>query len=107
MPDALREIVPKILARTSARALKVKLGRPAGIDADMASFEAAREAAATPVQWCIGAKGGWTPESARAMIPWLEDRGVEFVEQPLPLGLEYEFPRLRGKSSLSGGPAST
>ena len=33
-PELVRELVPEILARTGALVLKVKLGQPAGLDAD-------------------------------------------------------------------------
>jgi L-Ala-D/L-Glu epimerase len=99
-PDVIREVVPEILERTGALALKVKLGSPAGIDADKASFAAAQEAAARPVLWRVDANGGWDPESARAMIAWLAERGVEFVEQPLPRGRESDLPAVHRASPL-------
>jgi muconate cycloisomerase len=43
--EVARERVPEILTRTGARYLKIKLGNPAGIDADKAMFEAVRESA--------------------------------------------------------------
>lgn len=99
-PDMIREVVPEILARTGARALKVKLGNPAGIDADRATFSAAQEAAGASVLWRVDANGGWTVENAREMIPWLASRGVEFVEQPLPRGREAELPEVHRNSPL-------
>jgi len=101
-PEVIREVVPEILARTGALALKVKLGNPAGIDADMESFAAAREAAssAPTIGWRVDANGGWTVESARKMIGWLAARGVEFVEQPLPRGQERDLPAVHENSLL-------
>jgi L-alanine-DL-glutamate epimerase-like enolase superfamily enzyme len=99
-PEVIREVVPEILARTRARALKVKLGSPAGIEADRESFAAAQEVAKSPIAWRVDANGGWTPESARAMITWLADRGVELVEQPLPRGQESELPSVHKNSPL-------
>ncbi len=109
-PEALREVVPEILARTGARALKVKLGNPAGVEADQASFaavqeatakfEAGRDDGAIPILWRVDANGGWTPENARAMIAWLAARGVEFVEQPLPRGREKDLPAIHKDSPL-------
>ncbi len=127
-PDVLREIIPEILARTGARALKVKLGNPAGIDADQESFAAVQEAAGyrpgapssshsapeagggdcaggmlaagAPILWRVDANGGWTPGGARTMIAWLAERGVEFVEQPLPRGQELDLPAVHRGSPL-------
>lgn len=99
-PDVIREVVPEILARTGARALKVKLGNPAGIDADRESFAAAQAAAGGHVAWRVDANGGWSIEGAREMIAWLADRGVEFVEQPLARGRESELAALHPSSPL-------
>ena len=100
-PEVIREVVPEILARTGARALKVKLGNPAGIEADRASFAAAQEAAGNrQMLWRVDANGGWTPETARTMVAWLAERGVEFVEQPLPRGRECDLPVVHRNSPL-------
>ncbi len=86
--------VPEILNRTNARILKVKLGQPAGIESDQAMFvyvqEAAAEIGASPM-WRVDANGGWSVAGARVMIPWLEARGVDMVEQPLAQGSESEL----------------
>ena len=99
-PDVVRHTVTEILARTGALALKVKLGNPAGLEADMASFAAAQEAAKAPVLWRVDANGGWEPDGALKMIAWLADRGVEFVEQPLARGREAELPAVHKDSPL-------
>jgi L-alanine-DL-glutamate epimerase-like enolase superfamily enzyme len=81
--------------------LKVKLGNPEGVEADMASFAAAQEAAGSrALTWRVDANGGWEPEIARGMIAWLAGRGVEFVEQPLARGRECELPDVHHNSSL-------
>jgi L-Ala-D/L-Glu epimerase len=89
--DVIRPKVAEILQRTDARILKVKLGQPAGIEADQAMFAIVQEAAAkigaTPT-WRVDANCGWTVESARTIVPWLESRGVDMIEQPLPQGEE-------------------
>ena len=108
-PDIVRERVPEILARTNARFLKVKLGSPAGIEADQASFAAAQEAANAflasaqiqePLGWRVDANGGWNLDDARAMLSWLAERGVEFVEQPLLRGQEADLPALHHNAPL-------
>lgn len=86
--------VPEILTRTNAKILKVKLGQAAGIEADQAMFvsvqEAARKIGASPM-WRVDANGGWSVSDARTMIPWLEGRGVDMIEQPLVEGSESEL----------------
>ena len=100
-PEVVRAIVPEVLARTGARLLKVKLGSPAGIEADQAMFAAAQEAAAgKPIAWRVDANGGWTVKHAQAMLPWLAERGVEFVEQPLARGQEIDLPAVHKESPL-------
>ncbi|MEQ1359231.1 enolase C-terminal domain-like protein, partial [Salmonella enterica] len=76
------------------RALKIKLGnKEGGLEADMAGYEAAREASAP---WKpllrVDANGGWSPEDAIKMNAWLAERGCDYVEQPLAAGMEDELP---------------
>ena len=102
-PEMVRALVPEILNRTGAVVLKVKLGQPAGLDADRDMFVAAREAAAgvgRPVAWRVDANGGWTTNGAAAMIPWLAEQGVELVEQPLAQGDEDGLPSLYSASPV-------
>lgn len=59
--------------------LKVKLGR----DTDKMIIETIRSV--TDVPLCVDVNQGWTDrEKALEMIFWLKDRGVVFVEQPMP-----------------------
>jgi L-alanine-DL-glutamate epimerase-like enolase superfamily enzyme len=99
-PELLRELVPEILARTGAHALKVKLGSPGGMEADQERFAAVQEAATHPVSWRVDANGGWDVETSIAMIRWLAQRGVEFVEQPLARGRESDLPAVHRDSHL-------
>lgn len=99
-PDVIREIVPEVLNRLEAHVLKVKLGNPLGIEADKAQFAMAQEAALRPVEWRVDANGGWNLSDAIAMTHWLADRGVGFVEQPLPRGQEEDLPALKAESPL-------
>jgi L-Ala-D/L-Glu epimerase len=96
--EVIRPKVAEILERTHARILKVKLGQPAGIEADQAMFavvqEAAQKVGATPT-WRVDANCGWTVDGARAMVPWLESRGVDMIEQPLPQGEEEDLGAVR------------
>ncbi len=84
--------------RTGARVLKIKLGSPEGIEADQAMFAAIQEAArsyARPAIFRVDANGGWSVADAQKMIPWLAERGVEYVEQPLEQGNEEGLAALR------------
>jgi L-alanine-DL-glutamate epimerase-like enolase superfamily enzyme len=103
-PPVVRERVTEILARTGTRVLKVKLGHPDGPDADREMFAAAQEAAAAatgdPVAWRVDANGGWSLDAAVAMTRWLAERGVAYVEQPLPRGAEEDLAPLFTRTAL-------
>ncbi len=59
--------------------LKVKLGR----DNDKEMIETIRSVTNTPI--CVDVNQGWTDRGmALEMIHWLKEKGVVFVEQPLP-----------------------
>ncbi len=91
-PEVTRERVPLILESTKAKCLKIKLGSPEGRDHDKAHFEAARESSARfDVKLRVDANGGWDVNEANMMIPWLAERGVDYVEQPLVEGNEAEL----------------
>ncbi|HHX89696.1 MAG TPA: dipeptide epimerase [Paracoccus sp.] len=93
-PEVVRERVPLLLAQ-GARALKIKLGSTAGIEADKAMFAAVLEAAqGSGVALRVDANGGWSLEQARQMMHWLAERSVEYVEQPLVQGAEDQLPSL-------------
>jgi len=90
-PEVVRERVPLLLAQ-GARALKIKLGSPAGIEADKAMYAAVIEAAsAARVALRVDANGGWTLDDARHMMGWLAERHAEYVEQPLVRGAEDQL----------------
>jgi muconate cycloisomerase len=93
-PEVVRERVPLLLA-AGAKALKIKLGSPAGVEADKAMFAAVIEAAAgSSAVLRVDANGGWTLPQARDMMAWLAARGVEYIEQPLKQGQEADLPAL-------------
>ncbi len=93
-PEVVRDRVPLLLAQ-GARALKIKLGSPEGIDADKAMFAAVLEAAkSSGAALRVDANGGWSLGDARHMMDWLAARGVEYVEQPLVRGAEDQLPAL-------------
>jgi L-alanine-DL-glutamate epimerase-like enolase superfamily enzyme len=83
--------VPAVLARLQrwrqqlpASRVKLKLGSPDGLDHDRALVEAVAAALDGGEELQVDANGGWDLEGARRMIPWLAERGVVLVEQPLP-----------------------
>ena len=90
--DEIGSVTGDILRRTGAHILKVKLG--IGVDADREMFAAVQKSAADAgyaPQWRVDANGGWNLAEARMMLPWLADRGVEMVEQPLAVGQEEDL----------------
>jgi L-alanine-DL-glutamate epimerase-like enolase superfamily enzyme len=60
--------------------LKIKLG----LGDDLAAVRAVREASSARLH--VDANAGWTREQAADLIPRLKEFGIEFVEQPLPIG---------------------
>ncbi|MFZ4507831.1 MAG: dipeptide epimerase [Fimbriimonas sp.] len=94
-PEVTLERVTHILSLTQAKCLKIKLGSPEGLDHDREHFLAAA-ASAKPFGAVlrVDANGGWTVAKAKQMIPWLAEHGVEYVEQPLPLGMEDGYPEI-------------
>jgi len=97
-PEVARERAGLLLAR-GARALKIKLGAPDGIEADKAMFAAVRAAVAGhDVALRVDANGGWSLNNAKHMLGWLAGQGAEYVEQPLAQGQEEALPELfRGR----------
>jgi L-alanine-DL-glutamate epimerase-like enolase superfamily enzyme len=83
--------VPAVLARLErwrqqlpASRVKLKLGSPDGLDHDRALVEAVAAALGAAEELQVDANGGWDLAGAQRMIPWLAERGVVLVEQPLP-----------------------
>ncbi|MDJ0627568.1 MAG: dipeptide epimerase [Rhodobacter sp.] len=90
-PEVARERVPMLLA-AGARALKIKLGSPEGVEADKQMFIAVLEAAeGSGAVLRVDANGGWSLDDARHMMGWLAKRGVEYIEQPLVRGAEGQL----------------
>jgi L-Ala-D/L-Glu epimerase len=99
-PEIVRERIPELMARLAPKTLKVKLGQPGGLDADREMFEVVRGVTPAGVGLRVDANGGWTVDGARRMIAWLAECGVEYVEQPLPLGQEADLPAVYRESPL-------
>src|SRR5262249_25519604 len=65
--------------------LKIKVG----LDTDEATIEAVRSVTEKPLR--VDANEGWKDkEEAVRKITWIETRGVEFVEQPMPAAMIEE-----------------
>ncbi len=94
-PEMVRQRIPLLLDGGGIRALKVKLGSPQGLEADQAMFS---QVLASTRDYRpslrVDANGGWDVANALVMMKWLAARGVEYVEQPLPLGQEQDLPTL-------------
>ena len=81
------------------RAVKVKLGNPAGIEADQAMLIAVLDEAPANLKISVDANGGWSLTSAIEMCRWLEKYPINYVEQPLsPLADMDEFSELYRQS---------
>ena len=88
------------LGADNVRAVKIKLGSPAGIEADKAMLLAVKDDAPQDAKLSIDANGGWSVDDALHMGDWLADQGVTYIEQPLPHGQEADLPTLYGRSPL-------
>jgi L-Ala-D/L-Glu epimerase len=77
--DTPEIIIQKTKEAAEFKFLKVKLGR----DNDKEMIETIRSV--TDVPLCVDANQGWTDKhKALDMIHWLKDKGITFVEQPMP-----------------------
>ena len=79
--------------------LKLKLGNPDGIEADRAMVAAVIQAA-PEIRITVDANGGWSFADAVIMSQWLASRGVEYIEQPLPVALDNRLAALSQASPL-------
>lgn len=82
------------------KSVKIKLGSPAGMQADQAMMSALLEAIPPGTKVSIDANGGWNLATAIAMADWLAERGIAYLEQPLPVELDFELKKLSARSPL-------
>lgn len=99
-PAMARQRVRQWLESADFRAIKVKLGSPAGIAADQEMMKAVLEEAPAGTKFSVDANGGWSLANAIAMAEWLADHGVTYIEQPLPEGQEADLSHLYRQSPL-------
>lgn len=91
---------PEIMARKVLEAaeyplLKIKVGK----DNDEEIIKAIRKVTDKPLR--VDANEGWkTKEIALEKLLWLQDCGVELVEQPLPTSQNADMPWLRGRVNM-------
>lgn len=84
----------------TVKSLKIKLGHPAGIQADQAMMTALLAHLPADTKVSVDANGGWDLAAAIAMSDWLAERGVAYIEQPLPVDLDHELGKLSARSPL-------
>lgn len=88
--DSIPHIERKVAEAEAYPILKVKVG----VSNDEEIIRAIRKVTAKTIR--VDANEGWgTKELARDKILWLEEQGVEFVEQPLPASKLSDMPWLR------------
>jgi L-alanine-DL-glutamate epimerase-like enolase superfamily enzyme len=98
-PEGARQRVRDWIPFTGGGVLKIKLGSPAGIEADREMLLAVREEA-PQAQLSVDANGGWSLDDAVKMCDWLASQDVRHVEQPLAAGQEEQLPTLYERSPL-------
>lgn len=90
---------PGVVAERARRAadfpaLKVKVGGPSDIE----TVKAVRGVFGGPIR--VDANTGWSPAEAAALIPRLQDLGVELIEQPYPARRLDDLRALQARSPL-------
>jgi L-alanine-DL-glutamate epimerase-like enolase superfamily enzyme len=99
-PAAARQRLRNWLQICSIQAIKVKLGNPAGIEADQAMLLAVLEETPKGVKLSVDANGGWNLDDALEMSYWLADHDITYIEQPLLRGQEDALLKLYQRSPL-------
>lgn len=99
-PEAAQQRLQSWMDQVEVKAVKIKLGSPAGIAADQAMFAAVQAIAPTDAKLSIDANGGWSLTDAQKMSQWLAERGVTYLEQPLARGQEADLLSLYQQSPL-------
>ena len=90
-PDIVEQ---KVREAEGFAVLKVKMGS----QDDHRVLETVRSVTDRPVR--VDANEGWALEDALARLDWLQEMGVEFVEQPLPADQLAEMRELKKQSPL-------
>lgn len=99
-PEAALDRLKKWCAQQQVASVKVKLGNPAGIEADQAMFEALMPQVPLGAKVSIDANGGWNLQETLTMADWLAERGVTYLEQPLAVADDGLLAQLHAQSPL-------
>ncbi|MEL6899377.1 MAG: dipeptide epimerase [Cyanobacteria bacterium J06606_4] len=99
-PDGAAQRLQQWCHQQTVASVKVKLGSPAGIEADQAMFSALLPDVPTGAKVSVDANGGWSLTDAVQMAQWLSHRGVSYLEQPLAVREDDLLPQLREQSPL-------
>lgn len=92
---SVEDVIDQVQAHPQITLFKMKLGGP--IDRDR--VEALLKTGHT--RFCVDANQAWkSVEDAVDEIRWLAERGCLFVEQPMPVSMDHELPRLKSLSPL-------
>ena len=90
--DIIMERIPLILKDNKFKSLKVKLRKPFRIDADKEMFNEVYEISKNyDVKLRVDANGGWDVNQTLDMMDWLNEREVDYIEQPLKEGDESDL----------------
>lgn len=93
--DSKEVVQQKVKEAAEFKILKVKLGR----ENDKEMIETIRSVSDVPL--CVDVNQGWTDKTeALDMIHWLKEKGIEFIEQPMPKNMRDEIAWLTQKSPL-------
>ncbi len=99
-PEAAQQRLRSWIEFTTVHAVKIKLGSPAGLEADQAMCTAVFRDVPDGAKVSVDANGGWDLKGAIAMSHWLADRGVTYLEQPLAPGNKSDLLPLYKASPL-------
>ena len=99
-PEAAQQRWVQWLELGLIRAVKVKMGSPAGIQADRAMFEALDKLLPETIHRSVDANGGWSVADAIEMSKWLAQRRVDHIEQPTHPGDLEALAQVHRESSL-------
>jgi L-alanine-DL-glutamate epimerase-like enolase superfamily enzyme len=93
--DTREVVIEKVKEAARFKILKVKMGR----ENDKGMINAIREVSQVPL--CVDVNQGWTDKyHALDMIHWLNEKGIVFVEQPMPKESKDQLAWLKEKSPL-------
>jgi len=99
-PQGAQDRLRKWYELGKIRAIKIKLGSPAGLEADKAMLDAVREIAPADAYLGVDANCGWSLTQAIEMSAWLASREVVHIEQHLAPSDDHLLGQLHDQSRL-------